>query len=141
MGTVKRHVHINPFGLLTIVAVLILAGSIAYQVEHRRPMNSPAVVTADEATYSSATSSGASTTAGFALATDNDNFTEAIRGDGITLEKNEAILQGHAVCMYGSIFDAMQQVQQRHSAWSTVTSTHFVDRSIQNYCPDRAPTG
>ena len=74
------------------------------------------------------------------------NFIGSIRDVGISLSDNEAILQAHAVCLFveppngGSILDAVQQVKQMHDEWNTVTATHFVDYSIINYCPDRAPT-
>ena len=77
---------------------------------------------------------------------DDDAFVNAITGDGISMDRHEAILQAHAVCLFleqpsgASIWDAIQQVKQQHSTWSTVSATHFVDRSIQNYCPDKAPT-
>jgi hypothetical protein len=80
-----------------------------------------------------------------AAASNDDSFIAAIRGDGITLERNEAILQAHAVCLFveppngGSLFDAGQQVRQMHSSWGIVGATHFLDRSIPSYCPDRAP--
>jgi hypothetical protein len=75
---------------------------------------------------------------------DDDAFIQAIRNDGIALDSHEAIIQGHAVCLFlapangGSMWDAIQQVKEAES-WSTVAATHFVDRSIQNYCPERAP--
>ena len=33
------------------------------------------------------------------------------------------------------MWDAIQQVNGMHPSWSTVSSTHFVDRSIHKYCP------
>jgi hypothetical protein len=39
----------------------------------------------------------------------------------------------------GSMWDAITQVKQIHPSWGTVLATHFVDRSVQNYRPDRAP--
>jgi len=77
---------------------------------------------------------------------DDDAFIQAITGDGISMDRKEAILQAHAVCLFlgqpggASIMDAIEQVKQQRASWSTVTATHFVDRSIQNYCPDKAPT-
>ena len=81
-----------------------------------------------------------------AHADSDDAFIQAISGDGISMDRKEAILQAHAVCLFleqpggASMWDAIQQVQGMHASWSVVSATHFVDRSIQNYCPDKAPT-
>jgi hypothetical protein len=78
--------------------------------------------------------------------TNDVTFLSAIAGDGIAMDDHEAVLQAHAVCMFleqpggASMWDAIQQVKQMHD-WTIVLATHFVDRSIQNYCPDKAPTG
>jgi Protein of unknown function (DUF732) len=39
----------------------------------------------------------------------------------------------------GSMWDAIAGVKQMHPDWSTASATRFVDRSIQHYCPGRAP--
>jgi hypothetical protein len=75
----------------------------------------------------------------------DDAFITAITGDGISMGRSDAIIDAHAVCMFlmpsngGSMWDAIKQVKQMHPSWDTTQATHFVDRSIQNYCPDRAP--
>jgi hypothetical protein len=75
----------------------------------------------------------------------DDAFIQAISGDGISMDRQDAIVQGRAVCLCleqpggGSMWDAIQQLRQMHPSWSIVSSTHFVDRSVQNYCPDKAP--
>jgi hypothetical protein len=80
------------------------------------------------------------------IASDNDDaFITAITEDGISLDRSDAIIDAHAVCMFvapsngGSMLDAITQVKQMHPSWNTVLATHFVDRSIQNYCPSSAP--
>jgi Protein of unknown function (DUF732) len=90
-------------------------------------------------------------TAGIGLASpahadsNDEQFIQAISGDGIVMDGNDAILQGHSVCLFleqpggASMWDAIEQVKQMHSTWSIVSATHFVDRSIQNYCPGKAP--
>lgn len=81
-----------------------------------------------------------------AQADNNDaGFIQAIIGDGIVVDTNEAILQAHAICLFleqpggASMWDAITQTNQMHPSWSFVSATHFVDRSIQNYCPQEAP--
>jgi hypothetical protein len=74
---------------------------------------------------------------------EDDAFVAAITGDGISMGRSDAITDGHAVCKFllsgsGSMLDAMIQVKQQHS-WSMTEAAHFVDRSVQNYCPSRAP--
>jgi Protein of unknown function (DUF732) len=75
---------------------------------------------------------------------EDDAFITAITGDGISLNRSDAIAGGHAVCTFllsgsGSMWEAIMQVKQMHG-WSIVPSTHFVDRSVQNYCPSVGPS-
>ena len=81
---------------------------------------------------------------GYISSPNDDAFMTAITGDGISINRSDAIIDAHAVCEYldsgsGSMWDAIKGVQQMHG-WSIVPSTHFVDRSIQNYCPSRGPS-
>lgn len=74
---------------------------------------------------------------------EDDAFIAAITGDGISMNHSDAIAEGHAVCDYllsgnGSMLDAMIQAKQEHS-WNMTEAAHFVDRSVQNYCPSLAP--
>ncbi len=74
---------------------------------------------------------------------EDDAFIAAITGDGISMNRSDAITGGHAVCSYllsgnGSMLDAMIQVKQEHS-WNMTEAAHFVDRSVQNFCPSLAP--
>ncbi|ORW34690.1 hypothetical protein AWB88_02800 [Mycobacterium paraense] len=80
---------------------------------------------------------------GYISSPNDDTFINAITGDGISLSRHDAIIDAHAVCLFlntgsGSMWDAITQVKQMHP-WNTVQATHFVDRSIQNYCPNQAP--
>jgi hypothetical protein len=80
---------------------------------------------------------------GYDSSPEDDAFIAAITGDGITMNRADAITEGHAVCMFllsgsGSMMDAMIQAKQQHS-WNMTEAAHFVDRSVQNYCPSRAP--
>lgn len=91
------------------------------------------------------TAAPASADPGYVPSPNDDKFITAITGDGISMARADAIIDAHAVCMFldpsngGSMWDAITQVKQSHPGWSTTTATHFVDRSIQNYCPSRAP--
>lgn len=83
---------------------------------------------------------------GYIPGPNDDAFITAIAGDGISMDRTDAIIDAHAVCMFldpkmngGSMWDAITQVKQMHPGWTTTSATHFVDRSIQNYCPSRAP--
>lgn len=74
---------------------------------------------------------------------EDDAFIAAITDDGISMNRSDAITGGHAVCNYllsgnGSMLDAMIQVKQERS-WNMTEAAHFVDRSVQNYCPSLAP--
>jgi Protein of unknown function (DUF732) len=80
---------------------------------------------------------------GYYSSAEDNAFIAAITGDGITMNRADAITEGHAVCMFllsgsGSMMDAMIQAKQQHS-WNMTEAAHFVDRSVQNYCPSRAP--
>ncbi|BBX84089.1 DUF732 domain-containing protein [Mycolicibacterium aubagnense] len=71
-------------------------------------------------------------------------FLAAIAGDGITINDDNVVLLGNTVCvtldMPGqSIWSVTQQVEQMRG-WTVVPATHFVDRAIQNLCPDHTPT-
>lgn len=60
------------------------------------------------------------------------------------MDRANAIIDAHAVCAYletgsGSMWDAIEGEKQMHPSWGIVGATHFVDRSVQNYCPDKAP--
>jgi hypothetical protein len=88
----------------------------------------------------------ASADPGYVSSPNDDKFITAITGDGISMDRADTIIDAHAVCMFrdpsssgGSMWDAITQVKQLHPGWSTTSATHFVDRSIQNYCPSRAP--
>ena len=77
----------------------------------------------------------------------DDAFIDASAGDGIPMDNNtQGIEEAYAVCLFlqpsngSSLWDAMEQTRQMHPSWSVESATHFVDRSIQNYCPERAPT-
>jgi hypothetical protein len=73
----------------------------------------------------------------------DDFFIGAITSDGITIDRELALVQSNQVCLYigaadgGSIWDAVDGQQQIHPDWSAVTATYFVQESIQHYCPDR----
>jgi|GEM_PF-2849125 hypothetical protein len=82
---------------------------------------------------------------GYVSSPNDDAFITAITGDGISMDRSDAIIDAHAVCMFlmpsngGSMWDAITQVKQMHPSWGTTQATHFVDRSIQNYCPGSSP--
>jgi hypothetical protein len=79
-----------------------------------------------------------------AHADNDDTFIQAITTDGISIDRDDAISQAHAVCFSleqpgdASTWDAVQQVKEVHVSWSTASAAHFVDSSIQHYCPDKA---
>lgn len=74
---------------------------------------------------------------------DDDAFIQAISGDGISMDRHEAVVQGHAACLTmesgTSMWETIQQVKDMHPSFGITGSTHFVDRSIQNYCPQFTP--
>jgi hypothetical protein len=81
---------------------------------------------------------------GYGSSPEDDAFITAITGDGISMNPADAIAEGHAVCKYllsgsGSMWEAIVQEKQTRD-WNTTEATHFVDRSVQNYCPSLAPS-
>ena len=76
------------------------------------------------------------------MSPNDDQFITAITGDGISMDQDAAIREGHAVCMFlagGSMWNAIAQIRRMHPDWSVPTATRFVERSIQHYCPAQAP--
>lgn len=75
----------------------------------------------------------------------DDKFIAALAGDGISMNRADGIMDAHAVCLLmapsngGTMGEAITQMGHRHTSWGTVQATHFVDRSIQNYCPQYRP--
>jgi hypothetical protein len=72
-----------------------------------------------------------------------ETFLQAIAGDGIVMDGNQAIVEGHGVCTLmqppngGSLWDATQQLKSKHPDWTLSSAMAFADRSIQDICPDR----
>lgn len=70
-------------------------------------------------------------------------FLQAIAGDGIVLDSQQAILEGQAVCNLmrppndASLWDAGRHVASMHSSWGMGLALHFADRSVQHLCPHR----
>jgi hypothetical protein len=79
-----------------------------------------------------------------ARADNDDAFIQAITADGISIDRDDAISQAHAVCLLleqsagAPTPNAVQQVMEMHVSWSAESATHFVDSSIQYFCPDKA---
>lgn len=70
-------------------------------------------------------------------------FLEAIHGDGVVMDDQQAIAEGYAVCKLmrppngGSLWDAAQKVKSMHADWPIGRALSFADRSVQDICPER----
>lgn len=69
-------------------------------------------------------------------------FLQAITQDGITMDGDQAIREGIAVCMLvhppnnGSLWDAGQHVLSLHPDWRIMSALNFSNRAIQDICPN-----
>jgi hypothetical protein len=66
---------------------------------------------------------------GYYSSPEDNALIAAITGDGITMNRADAITEGHAVCMFllsgsGSMMDAMIQAKQQHS-WNMTEAAHL----------------
>jgi len=70
-------------------------------------------------------------------------FLQAIAGDGVVVDADEAIREGQDVCTLmappngGSLWDAGKLVASRHPDWGIHLALKFADRSVQDICPNR----
>ncbi len=70
-------------------------------------------------------------------------FLQAIAGDGIVMNGQQAIGEGQAVCRLmrppgdASLWDAGHKVLSIHPDWGIRKALQFADRSIQDICPQR----
>lgn len=70
-------------------------------------------------------------------------FLQAIAGDGIVMDSQQAILEGQVVCNLmrapgdASLWDAGRHVVSLHPDWKMGLALHFADRSVQHICPHR----
>jgi len=69
-------------------------------------------------------------------------FLQAIAGDGIVIDGDQAIREGVAVCMLvhppnnASLWDAGQHVLLSHPDWRIESALRFANRAIQDICPN-----
>ncbi|MGV0739778.1 DUF732 domain-containing protein [Mycobacterium syngnathidarum] len=67
-------------------------------------------------------------------------FLQAVAGDGIVIDRNQAIREGYDVCKLmrvhdASLWDAAQNLVGLHPDWGVELAMHFANRSVQNICP------
>lgn len=69
-------------------------------------------------------------------------FLQALAGDGIVMDADQAIREGVVVCELvhppnnASLWDAAQHVLSIHPDWRILTALEFANRAIQNICPN-----
>ncbi|OBH11134.1 DUF732 domain-containing protein [Mycobacterium sp. E1747] len=70
-------------------------------------------------------------------------FLQAIAGDGIVMDKHQAIQEAQGVCKLmqppndGSLWDAGQHMLSIHRDWTISSALSFADRAVQDLCPNR----
>jgi Protein of unknown function (DUF732) len=70
-------------------------------------------------------------------------FIQAIAGDGIVMDRQQAIREAVAVCKLmhppndASLWDAGQHMRSIHPDWTVSSALSFADRSVQDLCPNR----